>query len=135
MFEGIGTVAEFVESRGVTVDIVDGPTLATDSDGWRHHAYRVALNYDGRRLETDWRAGLGITDTPDDTPAEVFDALLSDAAAGRDTFEDFASEYGYDSDSRRAFALWESCVELSGRFVELVGGEDVFDALCGLERA
>ena len=40
---------------------------------------------------------------------EVIYALLNDSYAGSIRFEDFCSEFGYDTDSRRAFATWEAC--------------------------
>ena len=30
-----------------------------------------------------------------------------------ETFDDFCSEYGYDTDSRRAYATWERCLAFS----------------------
>jgi hypothetical protein len=35
--------------------------------------------------------------------------FLFDAAAGRLSFEDFCSDYGYNEDSRKAFAKWKEC--------------------------
>ena len=42
---------------------------------------------------------------------EVIFALLSDGQAGSLSFEDFCFDFGYDTDSRRAFAVWEACKE------------------------
>ena len=40
---------------------------------------------------------------------DVIHALLSDSYAGSLSFEDFCEEFGYDTDSRRAYATWEDC--------------------------
>lgn len=43
------------------------------------------------------------------TAAAVLYCLLSDASATDQCFADWASEYGYDTDSRKAFAIYEAC--------------------------
>lgn len=49
------------------------------------------------------------------TLADVFCSLLSDADCGDRTFEDFCSDFGYDTDSRRAENTWRACVDTSIR--------------------
>lgn len=42
--------------------------------------------------------------------ADVLYCLLSDAQGADQPFEDWASDYGFDSDSRKALAIYETCV-------------------------
>lgn len=58
----------------------------------------------------------------------VIHSLLSDSRAGEMSFTDFCSDFGYDTDSRKALAVWEACVETNGKFRALVGRE-MFDEL------
>jgi hypothetical protein len=59
--------------------------------------------------------------------AGMLDCLRSDAHAGEsNVFEDFASEFGYDSDSRKAEAIWHACQKIRGELQRLYGSE--FDA-------
>jgi hypothetical protein len=43
------------------------------------------------------------------TSASVLHSLLLDAQCGNDLFEDFCDNYGYDTDSRKAFNIYQSC--------------------------
>ena len=90
-----------------TIEIIDGPDYRRDEQGWEHHAYTLRVYYGDRYMDTPWKQGLGITDDPD--IESVLESLASDAAGyvNAQDFEDWASEYGYDTDSRKAFALYE----------------------------
>lgn len=46
------------------------------------------------------------------TAASVLYRLLRDASAADQCFADWASEYGYDTDSRKALAIYEACCEI-----------------------
>lgn len=41
--------------------------------------------------------------------SDVLDCLLSDCSAGSESFEDFCSNFGYDTDSRKAHETWQIC--------------------------
>lgn len=40
---------------------------------------------------------------------DVLYSLIMDSYTAEETFEDFCSEFGYDSDSRKAMQIWEDC--------------------------
>ena len=113
----------------VTLEIVSGPDWYAESDGerWEHHAYVVRLSRADRSMEVPWRAGIGITDDP--TAADVLEALLSDAAAienARGSFEEWALDFGFDPDSRRAERIFQKATEQTEQLRKLLG--DDFDA-------
>jgi len=57
----------------------------------------------------------------------VLESLQVDCrAADHDTFEDFADEFGYDSDSRKAEAIYNACRKTRSEMRKLLGAE--FDA-------
>ena len=63
----------------------------------------------------------GVPQTP-----ELFDvlwAISQDATAVRSSFEDWAGDYGYDSDSIRAKRIYEQCVENGHRLGKLFSEE------------
>lgn len=109
-----------------TLDILEGPDWRQDEDGWEHNAYKVRLSYDGRRLTVPWRAGLGITEAP--SARDVLEALLMDAAGYENapSFEEWAEEYGYDEDSRKAEATYRA-VERQTRGLKRLLSDD-YDA-------
>ena len=70
------------------------------------------------------------------TLAEVLDCLASDASGVDNTqsFEDWASEYGYDTDSRKAEKTYNICVQQAQELKALLG-QDAYDQLLyGTER-
>lgn len=107
----------------VTLEILEGPDYS-DEDGWEHHAYKVRLHRAGRQMTTTWMQGLGITDDPN--PRDVLESLFLDAA-GYDNargFEDWANDYGYDSDSRKAEALYRRVGQNAKRLANLFDVSD-----------
>ena len=54
-------------------------------------------------------------------PLGVLSSLVMDMDAGAETFADFCGEFGYDEDSRKAFAIWQTCQEHGGQFRKVAG--------------
>ena len=53
--------------------------------------------------------------------AYVLACLISDAQCGAQSFEDFCSDLGYDTDSMRAHETWEHCVRTGPRLRRFLG--------------
>ena len=77
---------------------------------WRDaRHFLVTLKVGRRSMRLHFSQGSGHTAEP--TAADVLDCLASDASSvnsARD-FEDWASDLGYDVDSRKAHATFEAC--------------------------
>ena len=116
-----------------TLDIISGPDYQRDEDGWEHHAYIVRLARGDNTMEVPWRQGLGITDDP--TVEAVMESLASDAATldNAQDFEEWASELGYDPDSRKAEKIYNAVVEQTDALKSLLG--DDFDSVVYPESA
>lgn len=83
--------------------------------------WRVTLKYRGRSLTTDFWS----CDEPN--AAAVLSCLISDSTAAGSRFEDWASDLGYDVDSRKAYATWEACCKSFPKVVRFLGsGFDTF---------
>lgn len=111
----------------ITLEIVDGPDYARDEQGWEHHRYEVELRRGEVSIGVPWLAGLGITEDP--TASDVLKALLLDASGvenARGSFEEWAGEYGYDPDSRRAEELFRAVTRQTDLLRVLLG--DDFDS-------
>lgn len=101
-------------------------------DGWGDdtpNAWEVVLHYDGRTLEVPFWTGLLLGEP---TAADVLACLLSDATVDDGEgnprpFEDWADDYGFDTDSRKAEATWRQCVEQTAKLREFLSPA-VFDA-------
>lgn len=57
---------------------------------------------------------------------EAFDSFVRDAVCGKDSFENFCSELGYDTDSRSAERIHKACI-VSLHKLERIYGGDVYD--------
>lgn len=116
------------DSERVTLEIISGPEYVEDAEGWEHHAYTVRLSrgelgVNHRTIDVPWRQGLGITDDP--TAAVVLEALLMDAAGIENArgFEDWATEYGYDPDSRKAEHIYNAATRQTEGLKRLLGDD------------
>ena len=70
------------------------------------------------------------------TLAEVLDCLASDASGvdNAQSFEAWASEYGYDTDSRKAEKTYNICVQQAQELKALLGQDAYNQLLNGTER-
>lgn len=86
------------------------------------YAWSVTLRYRGKQLTTPYYTG-SMAGEP--TAASVLESLLMDAstivvARG---FEDWAADFGYDTDSRRALAMYHACQETLRKLQRFLGYE------------
>jgi hypothetical protein len=112
-----------IESQYGGVEVPDGFAPGT-------HPYRVTLTYRRHRLTVPFFMGPALCEEP--TADGVLDCLLSDASAGEQTFEEFCSDFGYDSDSRKAEATYRACAAMAPRLRRFLG--DDFEAFQRAER-
>lgn len=96
----------------------------TPNNGWR-----VTLkNKRGQKMTVPFYMGIGLHGAP--TAAEVLESLVSDALGYRNarSFEEWAGDYGYDTDSRAAYRTFEACRRISERLDKFLTPEE-FEAL------
>lgn len=150
-------VEQFIQKHGIRFDchrvekrpdgLMDGDygkePLATvlARDKMRHFKCRIwnaeARAYDiaGRKVPVKLRSfGLyfsqGSGHTVDPTLADVLDCLASDASGhdNANSFEDWASDYGYDTDSRKAEKTWRA-IQRSSEQLKRTLGESAYEEL------
>lgn len=126
--------ARFADSR-INLEIVS-PHLPPDDWGKPKYkefpnlvafCFTVRLHYQGRVLETRYQMGLGHDKPP--KPGDVLNCLILDASGVDQPFEDWASDLGYDPDSRKAEAVYRACQDTRYKLRDLLG-EPAFDFLC-----
>jgi len=96
--------------------------------------YKIHIRKGRKSFSTYYSIGSLNTEAPD--LAEVLHSLASDMAGfenARD-FEDWASEYGYDSDSRRAERTFRSIETQSNKLKTFLGEEAYKKLLWDIER-
>lgn len=128
------TIAEYLTTHPVTLTILEGPNETSDAAGWQHFAYRLELQHNACTLVTPWRQGTGITDDPD--VATVLDSLASDSLTvyNAQSFEDWAAELGYDTDSRKAYATYGEVRAQADKLRKMLGDEATDTLLHKVER-
>jgi hypothetical protein len=77
-----------------------------------------------RRGDKDRFADLIYEPTPP-TVRGVLSSLLLDVRAGEMSFEEFCSDFGYDTDSRKAHKTWEACSEAMRGLTNLYGRREL----------
>lgn len=128
------TIKEYITDKGIKALVLSatGNANMKPADGasreeqrWYREAkhYKITLLFGERSLKVPFSCG-SACDKPD--AATVLDCLCSDATCP-DTFDDFCSEYGYDTDSRRAERTFKACLKSRDDLREFLG--DDFDAV------
>jgi hypothetical protein len=102
----MNTMQERIDEYGITADVERADTNPhMDSDTPMVH-YLVTLHRGNQSMPIPFSVGMGWTHAPE--AADVLDTLALDASGydNAGSFEEWADEYGYDADSRRAFASY-----------------------------
>jgi hypothetical protein len=73
---------------------------------YRQNDYKVTLKMERRQMTVDFHQGEGITKDP--TAYDVLYCLIADASGIDSGFEDWAREFGYDTDSRKAEGIYKT---------------------------
>jgi hypothetical protein len=105
-----------------------------DESGWEHHAYVITLtNRDGDTVEVPWRQGLAVDNTP--VATDVLWALGRECATfdQAPSFDEYADEFGYDTDSRRAYAEFEAVRAQRERIYAWCVSEQMYDDFTELD--
>ena len=107
-------ISEFLKSLDILTTVRF--TGATSRDGWECDSWVVTISPAkdiGRGIESAYHTGTGHRNKQGKptTPhiAGILYALLSDASLGEDSFSDFCGICGYDTDSRKALAMYLEC--------------------------
>jgi hypothetical protein len=143
---------DFCEKHGITISATlegkrEQKPTSKDGKPWAHFLWRCTLTRSDARagkLEQEYRMGLahvhttrrameslGIEKKTAPTPPkaeDVIDSLIMDASAIGQTFDDWASEFGYDTDSRQAEKVFHECQDAGARLLKFLGRE-LFDDL------
>lgn len=92
-------------------------------DEWQRKAngYTIKLSFGRKTYSVDYWQGTGIKNKP--TLEGVMESLFLDAESGNDSFEDFCSNFGYDTDSRNAEKIWNACQKTKKELSRLLGDQ------------
>lgn len=117
------TVAEFAAKNGIRFSheyAANNPNM--DPDGSRMDNYKCRLRCKGKAMTVYFSKGLGLGGKPPEVD-EVLDCLASDASGAENagSFEEWCSEYGYDTDSRKAERTYRTIEKQAAKLKALLG--------------
>lgn len=100
-------------------------------DNSLHNQYKVTVKTPLGRTTFDFFGSAydynnGITEMNESGLKHALYCFVSDSCSGKDTFENFCSELGYDEDSRTAEKIYKSCVRSLAKFNRICEA-DIYD--------
>lgn len=93
--------------------MIIGGELRENEDGWKHRYYEVKIG----DASFKWMQGTGIKGKPNQ--AEVIGRCCADYISSRTTFQEWCSEFGYDSDSIKAERVYQECQSIGQQLRKL----------------
>lgn len=128
------TLADFIGAHRITCGST--PTTSNpniDPDGPPMDHWRCELQRAGRRWTVYFSVGKGHKGAPP-TCADVLDCLASDSCGVDQSFEDWAADLGYDTDSRKAERTFRICQEQARKLKAILGPDAYQELLYETER-
>jgi len=132
------SIAHFIKVARLTMKATranSNPHLVSD-DGWARTAshWKCTIKRGSRQITVPFSQGEAHKDPP--TLPEVLDCLASDASGylNAATFEDWASELGFDTDSRKAEHTYRTVEVQTAQLGKLLGEELIMRLTCEVER-
>jgi hypothetical protein len=129
------TIADFVTQHGITLrcEQTDHNPNMDGSDRMDH--WKCRLHCQSRVMSVVFSKGSGHHGA-EPTSDELLDCLASDAASvdNARSFEDWAGDFGYDTDSRKALRTYKTCEKQAAKLKALLGDEAYEQLLYHTER-
>ena len=129
------SLASFIRAHGITAssEMVDENPNMMDGDRMDHYKVRLRSRA-GKRLTVFFSMGIALCREP--TAADVLDCLASDSSSIENarSFEDWASELGYDADSWKAEHTFKVCERQAEKLKKFLGEEAYSQLLWHTER-
>jgi hypothetical protein len=117
----MGTMKQFVNKNKIkaTSEWANANPNMADSQNMNH--FKVTLRGGGRQMTLYFSQGYGISGEPD--AASVLNCLASDSASVENarSFDDWASDLGYDPDSRKAEKIFKTCEVQAAKLKKFLG--------------
>ena len=120
-------IGELIQKTGITLkfDYTDRNPTMPDSDNMDHYKCTLRSRVTGKQMTLVFSKGYGHNGKPPEAN-EVLDCLASDASGIENSsgdFEEWCSEYGYDTDSRRAEKIFKATSRQAEQLKRLMGDD------------
>lgn len=120
------SLKEFIQKHKITMDCEyadSNPLLVDDEWAKKAHArhWKCTLKRGKKRLSVPFSQGCGIAYDPD--AENVLNSLRCDSEGLDQAFESWASDLGFDTDSRKAHRLFLICKKQKSKLEKFLGAE------------
>lgn len=125
------TLADRIAEWGITANAEWDADYVSEDDMWDDAAshWQVTLTRthpanpnDTRAITVPFHQGSAHTKPP--TARDVLQCLLSDTSGLDGSFEEWAANYGYDTDSRKAYATFQVILEQTQKLASFLDNHD-----------
>jgi hypothetical protein len=125
---------DFITGAGITMTSKPADNNPNMDNSAAMHHWRCTLKAGRSRWTVPFSMGSALLHEP--TSAEVLDCLASDASGYENahSFEDWCSDYGYDTDSRKAERTYRVLGQQAHKLKKLLGGSAYETLLWNTER-
>lgn len=115
------TLEEFVKKHEIVMMRVTGTTPAPwkEEAGYQSNHWIITFTRPGRSFTCDFWTGSGIKEDEIDA-AFVLESMFMDVPILEMTFEEFCDDFGYSTDSRKAYKTWEDTIAYLIRLKEFL---------------
>jgi len=115
------TMKQFVKQMMMTIKSERVSVNPNAEDNFQGLHYKVTLKRPKCQMTIYFSMGYGLNYNP--TIGMVLSCLISDSISydNADTFEEWASEYGFDTDSRNAHKTYKTVEKQTERFKKFMG--------------
>ena len=122
------TMRRFTKVNGVRIKSIWSDSNPNMDVKYPMNHYKCRLFCGTHKMDLYYSMGVAHCGNP--TAAEVLNCLASDSAsyANAGSFEEWCGDYGYDSDSRKAFKTWKIVKRQSEKLKTLLGA-DLYEKL------
>lgn len=125
-------LAGYVAGLGISAKVTPLSKIpARDNrDNWIKQGWRITLKYNGRTMGFNFYGG-GAVKTPSAVDG-VWCMALESAGVLNNNFNEWASEFGYSTDSRAAFNDYLKIKRNAAKFTDLIANEQILNKLIEL---
>jgi hypothetical protein len=133
------TLEAFVARNRITMtseSVYENPNMEGMPQGSLHYKCKLTARVDGQRRQMTVFFSMGLAHCREPEASEVLDCLTSDSASVENCsgFEDWASDLGYDPDSRKAEKVYRACERQAAKLRNLLGNSEYGALLYDVER-
>lgn len=113
------TITEFVKEHKISIsnEYADFNPNMEDSDNMDN--WKSTLKMGKKQMTVFFSKGTGHEGKEPDV-VDILDCLIIDSSAMELTFEDFCSEFGYDTDSRKAERTFKACSQNASKLFKFL---------------